>query len=79
MWGSWRRRREESEHRKTKRKPATQHNNIMAILGDLSKNTAKSVWEMLAGNKESGRRPTAKAESSHIKPPAYLKIVADMS
>ena len=48
MGGSWRRRREESEQRETKRKPATQHNIIMAVLGDLSKNTAKSVWEMLA-------------------------------
>ena len=74
MGGSWRRRREESEQRETKRKPATQHNITMAVLGDLSKITAKSVWEMLA------RREYRewKAESSHIKHPAYLKIVADM-
>ena len=48
MWGSWRRRREESEQRENKRKPETQRNIIMAVLGDLSKNTAKSMWEMLA-------------------------------
>ena len=79
MRGSWRRSREESEHRRTKRKPATQHIFIMAVLVHLAKNTANNVWEMLARNTESGRRPTAKAESSHIKHPAYLKIVADMS